>query len=175
MTCPFDAMGSTMATYAGQNVGAGKFQRLKEGVIACTKLGVIYSILALVFVLLFGGQAALLFVDAGETVIVEQVRLFLLGNSSFYIALALVNIVRFTIQGMGFSRLAILAGVCEMVGRSFVGFVIVPALGYTAVCYASPIAWVMADIFLIPAFIYCVRVLEKKRLNGKMSEKLCAQ
>lgn len=162
LCCPYDAMGSTMATYAGQNVGAGKFDRLKQGEKSCTLLGLVYGIAAFIFILLFGKYLALLFVDASEEVIISQARLFLLCNSAFYFPLALVNIFRFTIQGMGFSRLAILAGVCEMIGRTVVAFVFVPIFGYPAVCFASPVAWILADCFLVPAFFFCVRSLEKR-------------
>ena len=55
----------------------------------------------------------------------------------FYIPLTLVNVVRFTVQGMGFSKFAILAGVCEMIGRSVVAFFLVPYFGYTAVSVAA--------------------------------------
>lgn len=166
LCCPYDAMGSTMATYAGQNVGAGKLERLYQGEKACSLLGLIYSVAALIFIAVFGKWAALLFVDAGEQVIIDQVYRFLLVNSAFYFPLALVNIVRFTIQGMGFSKLAILAGVCEMIGRSGVAFFLVPLFGFTVVCFANPTAWVLADLFLIPAFIHCVHSLKKRRNQG---------
>ena len=162
LCCPYDAMGSTMATYAGQNVGAGKFDRLKQGEKSCTLLGLVYGIAAFIFILLFGKYLALLFVDVSEEVIINQAHLFLMCNSAFYFPLALVNIFRFTIQGMGFSRLAILAGVCEMIGRTVVAFVFVPIFGYPAVCFASPVAWILADCFLVPAFFFCVRSLEKR-------------
>ena len=75
--------------------------------------------------------------------------------------LALVNIVRFSIQGMGFSQLAILAGVLEMAARTVMGQVFVPLFGFTAACFASPVAWISADLFLIPAAILCIRHLRK--------------
>ena len=93
--------------------------------------------------------------------ILENVQAFLTVNSLLYFPLALVNIVRFTIQGMGYSLLAVLAGVCEMIARSIVGFVFVPMFGYIAACFASPVAWIAADMFLIPAFIYSLKHLEK--------------
>ena len=46
MCCPYDAMGSTMATFGGQNVGAGKLDRLKRGLFDCIMLGVGYGYLA---------------------------------------------------------------------------------------------------------------------------------
>ncbi|MGN0204409.1 MAG: MATE family efflux transporter [Coprococcus sp.] len=177
LTCPYEAMGSTMATYAGQNVGADKLDRLEQGVKSCGLLGFIYSAIAFGLIALSGRAMALLFVDASETVVLNQAQIFLMANGACYFLLSLVNIVRFTIQGMGFSRLAIIAGVCEMVARSAAGFILVPAVGYIAVCFASPLAWLMADCFLIPAFLRSVRILEKRSNKNKeqLRRKLCTE
>ncbi|MDO5516748.1 MAG: MATE family efflux transporter [Clostridium sp.] len=162
LCCPFDALGSTMATYAGQNVGAKKFDRISEGVKASTIIGSIYSIVALIISILFGKSIALFFVSETETDIILMVSKFLIIIASFYIPLCLVNVVRFSIQGMGFSAFAILAGVCEMVARSLCGFVLVPVFGYTAVCLASPVAWIFADAFLLPAYKIVLNKLKGK-------------
>ena len=153
--CPFDALGGTMATYA-----AKKLNRVKEGLKAASLIGIIYSLIAFM-VLLFGGRyIALLFMDADQTEIIGRVATFLIGNSMFYIPLTFVNVVRFTIQGMGFSTFAILAGVCEMAARSLVGFCLVPVFGFLPACFASPLAWIFADAFLIPAFFHCMKKLK---------------
>lgn len=162
--CPFDAMGSTMATYAGQNMGAGKLERISQGMKSTCLLGFGYSILACIVLVCFGGAVALLFVNPSETEIIQQVSWFLAANSAFYFPLALVNIVRFTIQGLGFSKSAIFAGVCEMLARSIVAIAFVPIFGYAAICFASPAAWVFADLFLILAYLYIM-----KRLRSAMS------
>lgn len=157
---PFDALGGTMATYAGQNVGAKKLDRVKKGMWTANFIGFAYAIAAFV-VLLFGGKyLALLFMDAGETELIGQISTFLIGNSLFYIPLTMVNVVRFSIQGMGFSSFAILAGVCEMAARAFVGFFLVPVFGFLPACFASPLAWICADLFLIPAFYHCLKKLK---------------
>lgn len=163
--CPFDAMGSTMATYGGQNVGAMRLDRINQGLKDCIKLGVGYSLLALVFMVLFGQKLALLFVDAEETELIQYIYQFLIGNALFYIPLAFVNIVRFMIQGLGYSTFAILAGVCEMFARGIVGFFLVPAFGYLFVTIASPVAWIFADAFLIPAYLYVMKRLHRKLSN----------
>lgn len=157
--CPFDAMGSTMATYAGQNVGAGKLGRVSKGMKACCGLGLVYAVIACVVLIFFGETISLLFLDSGEREILKNVEMFLIINSAFFFPLALVNIVRFTIQGLGYSRLAILAGVAEMAARTIVGMGFVPVFGYVAACFASPVAWVLADAFLIPAYCYVMRKL----------------
>ena len=159
--CPFDALGGTMATFAGQNVGAGKLDRVREGVKMASIIGIVYSVIAFAVLALGGKYIALLFLDAGETEIIDQMSIFLIGNSMFYIPLVFVNVVRFAIQGMGFSTFAILAGVCEMAARTFVGFFLVPIFGYLPICIASPLAWICADLFLIPAFYHCLKKLKK--------------
>ena len=98
--------------------------------------------------------------DAPELVI-ELAAKVMFFSSLFYIPLAFVNVVRFLIQGMGASNLAVVAGVCEMVARAGVGFLLVPKFGFTAACIASPIAWVLADMFLFPAYFYVLRKLKR--------------
>ena len=93
--------------------------------------------------------------------VIGNVYLFLLINSAFYIPLAFVNIVRFLIQGMGYSKFAILAGVCEMVGRIIASLVLVPLIGFVGICIASPIAWIMADLFLVPAYCHTINRMKK--------------
>ena len=165
LACPFDAMGSTMATYGGQNVGAGKLERLGTGLKSCVMLGAGYSVIAFVIAFFAGDPLARLFLDADQVAIIGDVRLFLIINTIFYFPLALVNIVRFLIQGMGFPTFAILAGVFEMIARSLAGIFLVPVIGYMGVCLGSPIAWLFADAFLIPAYIHVRKVLEKRK-NG---------
>ena len=157
----FDALGSTMATYSGQNVGARRLDRVSKGLfIACT-IGIIYSIIAGAFLAIFGHKFALLFVDATETAVISNVSLYLRIESVFYIWLTLVNCVRFTIQGMGFSLFAVIAGVMEMIARIFVAVVCVPMFGYAGACFAGPVAWILADMFLIPAFFHVRKKVQK--------------
>lgn len=163
---PYDALGTTMSTWGGQNAGAGKYPRLKQGLCVSCAIGFAYSIVAVIIMVLFGDVLSRIFINANETLVLQQSHQFLILNSAFYFALALVNIVRFLIQGMGFSRFAILAGVFEMVARTLVGVVFVPIFGYFAACLASPAAWVFADCFLIPAFFWCYRKLEESELYG---------
>ena len=78
-------------------------------------MGVVYSLLSLVVMALFGKPLALLFVDAGETEIIDQAYQYLVINAACFIPLAGVNIFRLLIQGMGYSKVAVFAGVFEMV------------------------------------------------------------
>ena len=162
--CPYDALGATMATYCGQNVGAVKLDRLGKGIRACSLLGLIYALAAFGAMLLFAPQSTMLFLDPTEPQLDTLVALtaqYVRILTAFFFPLALVNIVRFSIQGMGYSGLAILAGVMEMIARMAVALVFVPLFGYTAACFASPAAWICADAFLIPACMGSIVRLKK--------------
>ncbi len=158
---PFDALGSTMATYGGQNVGAKELEHLQQGLVAAVKLGCGYAILAFIVLYFFGRNLAMIFLSPEDVLCLDNAHLYLIVNSAFYIPLALVNIVRFLIQGMGFSMFAVLAGVMEMIGRTVVALVLVPIFGFPAICFASPIAWILADAFLIPAYISVKKKLKQ--------------
>ena len=151
---PFDALGSTMATYGGQNVGAKKLERLNKGLRSASMVGVIYSVIALAVMIFFGRLLAALFVSGAENEILDSARLFLVINAAFYVPLTFVNVVRFMIQGMGYSALAVLSGVFEMIGRMAAAIFLIPVIGYTGACFASPIAWILADAFLFPAYFH---------------------
>ena len=77
--------------------------------------------------------------------------------------LAVLIIYRYTIQGLGHSGLAMFAGVAEMIARAMVGFWFVPLWGYFAACIASPVAWLFACFFLIPAYFVVFRRLQKEK------------
>lgn len=169
VVCPFDALGSTMSTYGGQNVGAKRLDRLGSGMNAAVILGAVYSALIFLVVYFFGEDMIQIFLPAGEEnveTVINWAQQFLIINAAFFFPLALVNIVRFLIQGMGFSGFAVFAGVFEMAARAIVGLLFVPVFGFAAACYASPLAWIFADAFLIPAFFFCRKHLEEAEHPG---------
>ena len=163
--CPFESLGMAMATYSGQNYGAGKPERIWMGVKASTLMMIVYW--AFTFcVLMFGARTfALLFVDASELEILKNTELFLHISVSFFPVLGLLCILRYTIQGVGYTNLAMLSGVSEMIARILVSLLAVPAFGYLAVCFGDPTAWIFADAFLIPAFIYVYRRILRMKKN----------
>ena len=150
----------------GQNVGAGRLDRISQGLKSCIMLGAGYSVAALFISIFLGRPLATLFLDVSELAVIDNVRFMLIMNTVFFFPLALVNIIRFLIQGMGFPTFAILAGVFEMLARGLAGFLLVPLLGFTGVTLGSPIAWIFADAFLIPAYFHVRRTLEAKLAEG---------
>lgn len=162
----FDALSNTMANYSGQNMGAGRLDRIRKGVRSAMLIGAVYS--AAVFVILFfaGRPLGLLFVDSSETLVLDQAYQFLLTNAAFDVLLAAIYVFRTTIQGMGFSTIAMFNGIFEMVARGLTGLFLVPAFGFTAACFATPIAWIMADCYLIPAYRVVIRRIQRGENRG---------
>lgn len=159
---PSETIGLTMATYSGQNLGAGKIDRIKKGVKCAVILGVIYSFIAF-FLSKYGGPyAALMFLDESETSILSTITEYFGICAWFYFALTLIFILRNTLQGMGMSLIAMTGGVFELVARGIVAFGFITKYGFIAACFSNPIAWIAADVLLIPAYLYQIKKLQKK-------------
>ncbi len=164
--CVIDALATTIATFAGQNLGAGKVDRIRAGIKSASTIGIIYCILAYGVILLFGREILSVFVDAVRDpevmdMAVDYIRL----NGAFYIPLVFVNVLRFAIQGMGFTKVAMFAGLCEMVARTTVAVFLVPLLHFTGASLANPAAWILADLFLFPCCTRAMRIV-RERLNA---------
>ena len=150
--CPLDSLGMAMATYCGQNYGAGKPERIWQGVKSSFLMMCVYVVFNFI-VLWFGSKyMALLFVSPSEVEIIADTQLFLRISASFFPMLGLLSILRYSIQGVGYTALAMLSGVSEMIARILVSVLAVPAFGYIAVCFGDPTAWIAADLFLVPTF-----------------------
>lgn len=157
--CMLESLGIAMATFCGQNYGAGKPERIWTGVKAASLMMIVYVAAVAIILWGFSEKFVLLFVDPSETEIIADAALFLHISVSFFPVLGLLCILRYSIQGAGYTKLAMFSGVSEMIARILVSVVDVPLWGFWAVCFGDPTAWVFADAFLIPAFIYVYRRL----------------
>lgn len=170
VTQPMETLGITMATFCGQNLGAGKIDRIKHGVRQALAVMTGYCIAACAVMWLFGGNIAYLFIEPTEVDILSNIRLFLRINSSFYIPLGLIFLYRNSIQGIGYGVPAMAAGLFELVGRSAIALLLVPIYGFLAVCFASPAAWIAADILLLSVYYIKISSLTKKYEAIKKAE-----
>ncbi len=161
------ALGVTMSTYGGQNLGANRPDRIRQGMRAAVIFGFSCAIASLIILTLFGRQLLLLFVDPAQTQVMDQAYFYMIANAAFLIPLTCVNTFRPLIQGIGFSKRAMFAGVFELVARGSTGLFLVPVFGFRAACFAGPLAWLMADSFLIPTYFWVMKRVEAGRIPGK--------
>lgn len=169
LTVPLESVGTAMATYAGQNLGASRMDRVRQGVNSALLIILVYALVS-AFILHFTDvQIMSLFLDTAKEVdIVNMGREYLFWNSVFFIPLGALIVWRYTIQGLGFSTLAMMAGVAEMVARTAVAIVLVPILGYFGAELSNPAAWVAACLFLYPAYKWTCRQLDNRLLAAKL-------
>ena len=161
-TCVFENIGVAMATYCGQNIGARKVGRVALGVRSAMKITLVYFALTVALIMPFAEEMMMLFVDASETDIISNAALYMRVSNWFYPVLGLLTVLRYSIQGLGYSGLSMLSGVMEMLARCGVSLWLVPALGFLGVCYGDPVAWVAADVFLVPCMALLYRHLRRK-------------
>lgn len=161
-TCVFENIGVAMATYCGQNIGARQIQRISLGIRSAIKIMLVYFAFTLALIMPFAEEMMMLFVERGETAIIENAALFMRIAACFYPALGLLTILRYSIQGLGYSNLSMLSGVMEMIARCCVSLWVVPAMHFLGVCYGDPMAWLAADAFLIPCIVWLYRHLKSK-------------
>jgi Na+-driven multidrug efflux pump len=122
-----------MATYCGQNIGANEVHRISLGIRSAIKIMLIYFLFTLVIILPFADYLMQIFVDPSETEIIADAALFMRIANYFYPVLGILTILRYSIQGLGYSNLSMLSGVAEMIARCGVSIWLVPALGFLGV------------------------------------------
>ena len=167
VTQAYVAMGTTMATYGAQNMGAGNVPRIRQGFKASTIIGIVYAFIAAALVMTVGKYMSYLFVSEDVELIMDSVDIYLKCVGTFFIPLAIVNIYRNGIQGLGYGILPMMAGVAELVGRGAVAVIAAGQKSYLGVCLASPAAWVLAAALLIGMYYYIVKVDLKKIFPGR--------
>lgn len=165
-TCVYENIGVAMATYCGQNIGAGKIERVKLGIKAAMKITLVFFLVTTVIIYFFADEMMLLFIDAEKTDIIAIAAEYMLIPSYFFFALGTLTVLRYSLQGLGYSNLSVLSGVMELIARCGVSLWVVPAFGFLGVCYGDPLAFVAADVFLVPAVYFVYKRLKKQQLRA---------
>ena len=159
---PSETIGITMATYCGQNLGAKQLDRIKKGIGSGFILAAIYSVIGMCVARFLGPYISLLFISGSETSVITLAQQYINAGSYFYIILSVLFLLRNSLQGLGYSVTAMMTGVFELFARALGGFIFVEHFGYDAACFVNPFAWIVADMFLFPAFFTVMHKLNKR-------------
>ncbi len=155
--CPFDAIGTAISVYCGQNYGAGLYDRIKKGIRTGFAINITYGILS-GLVLIFGGRwMSMIFMEASEGAILDASARYLMCLGFCYWILGSLAIFRLSVQGLGFSGRAVFSGVSEMIARIAVSLILVPKIGFWGICVADQAAWIAACSYLWPTLRYCLK------------------
>ena len=157
---PLSATGVACATFAGQNYGAGRMDRVRQGARSAIAFAGSMSVVMSTILYFFGGKIAQLFVDEANIETINAAHTYLKVIAVFYFALAVLFVFRNTLQGTGKTYVSMIAGVSELVGRVVAALILSKLFGFFGVCLASPLAWICADIPLL--IIYYIQVIKKQ-------------
>ena len=171
LTQAYTALGTAMANYSAQNVGAGDIPRIRQGFRAATIWGGVYSVVAGVLVMTVGKYLTYLFVSEDAAMLLDSVDLYLKCIGFFFIPLNIVNAYRNGLQGLGYGLLPMTAGIAELVGRGVIAVIAARYSSYFGICMAGPAAWVLAGGLLVVLYFYIVkkdlpRTLAKRKEHG---------
>lgn len=156
-TQAYVALGTTMATYCAQNMGAGKYTRIRKGFRSATLIGFIYAIVTGAIIFFGGKYMTVFFVSENLDQIMSYVDIYLRCVSVSFLPLVIVNLYRNGIQGMGYGLLPMTAGIAELVGRSGAALIASHFGSYMGICLASPAAWVLAGTLLIVMYFKIIK------------------
>lgn len=165
---PMMSFGITMATYAAQNYGAQKMQRIRSGVNQCIAVSVGFSFLIAAVNIFAGKPLTELFVGAGETEVIRLSWVYLVSNGIFYFLLALLFIYRSTLQGLGDGVTTTVAGVMELFMRIVAALVMAEIFGFLGASLSNPMAWAGALIPLMFSYYRKMRRLTAVSADGRL-------
>lgn len=161
-TQAYVALGTAMATYNAQNIGAGKLERVRDGFRKANIIGIGYSIITGIVLVTVGKYLSYLFISDNAAEVIPMVDTYLRCVGIFLIPLHFVNVLRNGIQGMGYGILPMMAGVAELAGRGVTAVIAAEKKSYFGTCMASPMAWIIASALLIGMYFYVMKDMKKR-------------
>lgn len=164
------ALGTTMATYCAQNMGAGKYTRIRKGFKNATLMGFAYAIVTGVIIFFGGKYMTVFFVSENLNQIMGYVDIYLRCVSVSFLPLVIVNLYRNGIQGMGYGLLPMTAGIAELIGRSGAALIASHFGSYMGICLASPAAWVLAGTLLIVMYFKIMKGKKDREIQTGYAE-----
>lgn len=159
---PMSGLGVATQTFVGQNYGAKNYERIVKSVRKIFVLDLAISVVMSITLYTIGEPVVSVFMSEVNPEIMAAAKRYILAIAQCYSMVAVLFVMRNTLQGLGFTYANSIAGIGEFFGRLSVAFILTPALGFDAVCYAGPAAWLLADIPLV--IIYLIKAKKFKEL-----------
>lgn len=146
---PFFVLGTALATYCGQNLGAKQYDRIKKGILDSILVSLGWCIMVLLIVFTLSPQLIQLVTASSEPEILSNATLYLKVNAIFYFLPAIICILRNSMQGFGDSKTPLVSSVIEFAGKVLIAYLLVPYIGYLGVIVSEPIVWAIMVIPLL--------------------------
>ncbi|BBF41594.1 multi antimicrobial extrusion protein (Na(+)/drug antiporter), MATE family of MDR efflux pumps [Lachnospiraceae bacterium KM106-2] len=157
---PLGTLSMAASTFASQNFGAGRMDRVKQGIKASILLAFIWSGISCIVVLAGGGFMARMLTGSTNSIVIETAVKYITINIPFFFVLSILLILRSSLQGVGKKLIPLTASMIELLAKFIAVGMITPVLGYFGVCIIEPIIWSVCSIIVAIDFI---RFIEKAR------------
>ncbi len=159
----FPVLGTALATYCAQNLGANQPQRISKGVFQTLLLAMLIAIIGSISILLFMDPLISIFTQTSNHEVILLCKQYLSFNAPGYILLSIIFIIRQSLQGLGITLFALIVSIVELVVRCIVSMFLPTILSFTGICLATPIAWIFASTML--SIRYVVYLKKKSSSN----------
>ena len=167
---PMSGLGVATQTFVGQNYGAKNYDRIIKSVRKIFFLDILVSVVMSITLYTIAEPVVSVFSTDMSPEIMAAAKRYILAIAQCYSLVAVLFVMRNTLQGLGFTYANSVAGIGEFFGRLGIAFILTPALGFDAVCYAGPAAWLLADIPLIIIYLTKHRKFKRLALEQKKEE-----
>lgn len=145
----FGVLGTTMATFCGQNLGAGKYDRIRKGILTSILMGWVWCAMTIMASYTVVPSFIRMLISSDNRKVIDTAALYLRVDSLLYFVTAMITIIRNSLQGIGDRLTPIISSGIELVGKVIITFTLVPLMGYWGVILSEPIVWVFMVIPLI--------------------------
>ena len=164
--CPLDALGTALCTYASQNLGAGKADRVRKGVRIGIGLSLLYGTASGLVLVLLGRTVSMIFVSSAAPAVLDASALFVKWCGLFLWLVGILMVFRYTVQGLGYTFLSVFSGAIEMIARILISVLLVPRFGYLAICLTDEAAWICAAVYSAVIYAVTMRRVSQMLLPG---------
>ena len=155
-------LGTAMATYCAQNLGAGKVHRIFDGMKQAFFLCIVTAALAAAICTLGGRFIVSWFINNPSEEVFSYAMQYLYTISWFMLPLAWIFAYRNALQGLNQGFVPMISGIVELVSRYAVILLFAKPFGYAGVCFADPAAWVTTGVLLMVTYFLWKRKIEKR-------------
>ena len=146
---PISVMGSAMATYCGQNYGAGKYGRIREGIKGALGLGAVWAVAVFIMAHTISPYLIRFIASSDSPEIIYWGRKYLEYDMSFIILCVGIVVLRNSMQGFGDYKTPVFSSFIELMGKVVFTFTFVRFFGYWGIIWTEPVIWVLMLIPLI--------------------------
>lgn len=159
VSLPNSVLGSAMATYCGQNYGARRFDRIRQGIRASLIIAAVWAVVVFLICHTIEGKLIQFVASTTNPDVIYWGSTYLKVDMSFIVICGVIVILRNSMQGFGDRVIPVFSSCIELAGKIIFAFVFAPMFAYWGIIWAEPMVWIA---MVIPLIVKVVHVLKKE-------------